>query len=244
MRRSTHNNPEILVLGDINADIIARVESWPEPGQECVAERLEVHCGGVGANCALALRRWDVSVELIGCVGADVFGEFLLKTLAARGVNVRSVRRTADAMTGMLYINVTPDGQRTFFGSRGANQRVGRLGKSQSAPLGRARAASLMGYSFLNAPSQAVGRQVIAKVHQNGGWVALDAGMEPSQRIPKEILSAAKSVDLFFVSDEEARTLTGYRKPEKAFDRLLHLGIRSVVMKLGKRGCLIADDGA
>jgi ribokinase len=241
MRKPTQKNREILVLGDINVDIMARVLSWPEPGQECLAERLELHCGGVGANCALALRRWGVSVQLMGCVGADVFGGFLLKTLAARGVNVRCVRRTANAMTGMLYINVTPDGQRTFFGSRGANQLIGRLGKSQSKLLERARAAGLMGYSFLNAGSEAVARQVIAAVHRNDGWVSLDAGMEPSKRVPKKILKAAKSVDVFFVSDEEAEALTGHRKPTKAFDCLLRLGIPSVVMKLGKRGCLIAD---
>jgi len=242
MRKPPPKSSKILVLGDINADIIARVKTWPEPGQECLTERLELHCGGVGANCALALRRWGVSVALMGCVGEDVFGGFLLQTLAARGVNVRFVRRTANAMSGMLYINVTPDGQRTFFGSRGANQWVGPFGRSQSRLLERARAASLMGYSFLNAGSEAVARQVIAAVHRNGGWVSLDAGMEPSRKIPKKILKAAKSVDLFFVTDEEARTVTGHRKPEKAFDGLLNLGIANVVMKLGKQGCLIADD--
>jgi ribokinase len=243
MRKPTQNSSEIVVLGDINADIIARVKSWPELGQECLAERLELHCGGVGANCALALRRWGVSVQLIGCVGEDAFGGFLLQTLAARGVNVSCVRRTANALTGMLYINVTPDGQRTFFGSRGANQLVGRLGKSASNLFERARAASLMGYSFLNARSEAVAQQIIAAVHRNDGWVSLDAGMEPSKKIPRKILRAARSVDLFFVSDEEAATLTGVRKPKKAFDCLLHLGIPSVVMKLGRRGCLIVDDG-
>src|SRR6516164_4249143 len=112
MHNSRDASPEILVLGDINADIIGRVKSWPEPGQECLAERLELHCGGVGANCALALRRLGVSVQLIGCVGKDDFGRFLLKILAADGVKMRCVRRTGKAMTGMLYINVTADGQR------------------------------------------------------------------------------------------------------------------------------------
>jgi len=243
MATPTKKRSEFLVLGDINADVIGRVRTWPRPGQECLAERLELHCGGVGANCALALRRWGVAVRLIGCVGDDDFGRFLLSTLKARGVNVHGVLRTASAMTGMLYINVTPDGQRTFFGSRGANQLVGRLGKGAADPLERARAASLMGYSYLNAGSEAAARQVITAVHRNNGWVSLDAGMEPSKKIPRKILEAARSVDLFFVSDEEATTLTGYGNPEKAFDCLLHHGIPSVVMKLGKRGCLVVDDG-
>jgi ribokinase len=243
MCKSRRDSPEILVLGDINADIIGRVKSWPEPGQECLAERLELHCGGVGANCALALRRWGVSVQLIGSVGKDDFGGFLLKTLAADGVNVRCVRRTGKAMTGMLYINVTPDGQRTFFGSRGANQLVGRLGHSESSLLGRARAASLMGYSFLNEGGEAAAQQIIAAVRRKNGWVSLDAGMEPSKKIPGKILRVAKTVDLLFVSNEEATTLTGYCEPEKAFNSLLNLAIPAVVMKLGRRGCLIVDDG-
>lgn len=231
------------MLGDINTDIIGRVKSWPEPGQECLAERLELHCGGVGANCALALRRWGVSVRLIGCVGNDDFGAFLLTALAANGINVRDVRRTGKAMTGMLYINVTPDGQRTFFGSRGANQLVGRLGQSELSILNRTRAASLMGYSFLDKGGEAAAQQIIAAVHRKNGWVSLDAGMEPSAKIPQDILRIAKTVDLFFVSNEEAAALTGCRDPEKAFNSLLNLGIPSPVMKLEKRGCLIVDDG-
>src|SRR5215467_6771269 len=164
MWKPRHKSPEILVLGDINTDIIGRVKSWPEPGQECLAERLEMHCGGVGANCALALRRWGVSVQLVGCVGNDAFGEFLLKILASNRVGIRGVQQTADAMTGMLYINVTPDGQRTFFGSRGANQLLGPLQPHQSRLLKRARAATLMGYSFLSERGEAAAKRLITTV--------------------------------------------------------------------------------
>jgi ribokinase len=243
MRGSKHDDPEILVLGDINADVIGRVQSWPKPGEECLAERLELHCGGVGANCALALRQWNVSVRLIGSVGQDDFGGFLLKTLTTNGVNVRSVRRTGKAMTGILYINVTPDGQRTFFGSRGANQLVSRLGHSESSLLRRARAACLMGYSFLDAGGELTAKQIVAAVHRNDGWVSLDVGMEPSRKIPRKILRTAKTVDLLFVSSEEAAILTGCHRAEKAFQALLDCGIRDVVMKLGKRGCFIVDGG-
>src|SRR5262245_13220691 len=30
--------PEILVLGDVNADLIARTSRWPRPGEECLAD--------------------------------------------------------------------------------------------------------------------------------------------------------------------------------------------------------------
>jgi len=242
MRTGKRPRKEIIVLGDINADIIARVNSWPAPGGECLAERVELHCGGVGANCALALRRWGISARLIGCVGKDDFGSALLKTLAENGVDVRCIQRTGEAMTGLLYINVTPDGQRTFFGSRGANCLVRRQ-SSGSALLKRVMAANLNGYSFLDPGPALAAKQILQAVQARGGWVSLDVGMEPSSKIPRQILRVAKLVDLLFVSSEEAAALTGSRDPRESLGRLRRAGVRDVVMKLGKHGCLILEGG-
>jgi ribokinase len=251
MRAGKQRKEEIIVLGDINADIIGRVDSWPEPGGECLAERVELHCGGVGANCALALRQWGVSARLIGCVGNDDFGGALLKTLAENGVDVTSIQRTGKAMTGLLYINVTPDGQRTFFGSRGANCLVRRQSRPALRSVLKKRATAarpavssiFMGYSFLDPGPTAAARQILRAVQARGGWVALDVGMEPSNKIPERILRVVKQVDLLFVSSEEAATLTGRRDPRESLRRLRKVGARDVVMKLGKRGCLILEEG-
>jgi ribokinase len=242
MGRSKHDSEGILVLGDINADLTARVESWPKPGEECLAERVELHCGGVGANCALALRKWGVAARLIGCVGEDDFGRSLVKTLRENGVDVRHVQKTRKAMTGLLYINVTPDGQRTFFGSRGANCLV-RAQATGSALLKRAMAANLNGYSFLDPGPALAAKQILHAVQARGGWVSLDVGMEPCSRIPREIVRVARLVDLLFVSSEEAALLTGACDPYESFARLRRAGARDVVMKLGKRGCLILEEG-
>src|SRR3989441_8073216 len=101
----------VLVLGDIIVDVIGRVKAWPQPGDDCLAPRLEMHCGGVAANCAFALARWGMRPRLLGCVGRDNFGEYLLHMLRRARVDVRWVQRSAKAMTGLLYVNVTPDGR-------------------------------------------------------------------------------------------------------------------------------------
>jgi ribokinase len=242
MRTRRVRGEKIIVLGDVNVDIIARVRSWPKPGEECLAERVQLHCGGVGANCALALRRWGVTPRLIACVGQDDFAGTVLKALVKNGVDVKFVQRTTKAMTGLLYINVTPDGQRTFFGSRGANCLM-RPQPAGSALWRTAPAACLMGYSFLDPAPEAAARQILDTVHTRGGWVALDVGMEPSDKIPKKILQVAKQMDLVFVSSEEATELTGKRDPRKSLAQLRKTGVRDIVMKLGRRGCLILEDG-
>lgn len=233
---------EILVLGDVNVDMIARVKSFPKPGEECLTQSLELHCGGVGANYALALRRWNISSYLLACIGRDDFAAFLLRTLANYGVDVSNVQRTSAAVTGLLYINVTPNGQRTFFGSRGANRFL-KCMPNGCRLLSRAMAVSLMGYSFLDPGPEAAAKQLLSAVHAHGGWVSLDIGMEPSEQIPGKILQIVKQVDLLFVSREEATILTGIRDARKSFRQLERAGAGNVVMKLGKRGCLIRHDG-
>jgi ribokinase len=232
--------PQVLVAGDVNADLIARVRAFPRPGEECLAERIELHVGGVAANCAIALRRWGVSLQLVSCVGKDPLGEFVLAKLKENGVDIRHVQRISAALTGVLYINVTADGQRTFFGSRGANRLLQCQAKRSRLPS-RANVAILMGYSLLDAAPERAALQILKTVHRRGGWVSLDVGMEPSQKVPWKIRRVMKEVDLLFVSSQEAMALTGCRDARESFRRLRQAGAREVVMKLGNRGCLIEE---
>ena len=242
MRRKRDSAASLLVFGDLNMDMIGRVDEWPAPGGECLCPELEMHCGGVGANCALAMAPWGINVRLLGCVGQDRFGDLLLDTLRKTGVDIRGLQRSSRALTGILYINVTRDGQRTFFGSRGANQFMGPL----HVPAGWLRssaAAHLVGYSFLNPGPEKMARQILRQFRSRGKRVSLDVGMEPSKRIPEKILGLVPQVDLLFVSSEEAAILTERSKPRRCFEQFERAGAKEIVMKLGKRGSLISDGG-
>jgi ribokinase len=242
MGRKKDSAPSLLVLGDLNMDMIGRVDEWPAPGGECLCPQLELHCGGVGANCALAITPWGISVRLLGCVGQDCFADYLLDTLRETGVDIRGVQRSSRSLTGVLYINVTRDGQRTFFGSRGANQFM-RPANVPTSSLLSSDAAHLVGYSFLNPGPEKMARQILRQFRSHGKRVSLDVGMEPSKRIPKKILQLLPQVDLLFVSSDESAMLTGRINPRESFLLLERAGAKAIVMKLGKRGCLISDGG-
>lgn len=230
----------ILVLGDIIVDVIGRVKSWPNPGDDCWAPRLELHCGGVAANCAMALANWGMHPRLLGCLGNDVFGGYLLESLAHCRVDAHWVQRTEKAMTGLLYVNVTPDGQRTFLGSRGANALVRRIPPNSAFYTG-AIGASLVGYNFLDPATEKAARQIIKIIRSRGGWVSLDAGVGPCKQIPRKILQVCGEVDILFAGQEEAALLTGMQDTSKAHARLAKTGVREIVLKIGKRGCLVSD---
>jgi ribokinase len=188
------------------------------------------------------LARWGVTPGLLGCVGQDVFSVYVLKNLRASNVNTRSVQRTSAAMTGMFYINVTADGERTFFGGRGANALL-RLQYRNAGLTTRTAAAHIAGHSFLDRGPARTARHLINAIHARGGWVSLDVGMEPSHAIPQKILQMQRSVDILLVSLDEAAALTGTRDPFKAFAALRKAGAREVVLKVGRRGCLIGESG-
>jgi len=242
MGRKKDSAASLLIFGDLNMDVIGRVDAWPSPGGECLCPQLELHCGGVGANCALAIAPWGIKVRLLGCVGQDRFGDLLFDKLRKTGVDISGVQRSSRSLTGILYINVTPDGQRTFFGSRGANQFMG----PQHVPVGSLlsyTAAHLVGYSFLNRGPEKMARQILREFHSRGKRVSFDVGMEPCKRIPQKILRLLPQVDLLFVSSEEAAILTGQSNARKSFLQFQRAGAKEIVMKLGKRGCLISDGG-
>jgi len=241
MTAARHWLPAVVVLGDINVDVLARIDAFPHPGEDCLAPKLELHCGGVGANAALALAKWGVPVRLLGCTGRDCFGELVLQALRREQVDVSWVQQDEHAMTGFMFIAIAPDGQRTMFGSRGANAEV-KAPAADASYFEGAQAAHLVGYNLLSASAAEAAEHVVAEARRRRGWVSLDVGMAPSRQVPQKILQVARKVDILFVGLEEATALTGRQDAPSAFSALEACGVRDVLMKLGDKGCLFREN--
>lgn len=70
--------------------------------------------GGAPANAAVGLARLGCAVGLLGKVGADEFGHYLLAELAREGVDVAGMRQTREAKTGITFVSLTSSGDRSF----------------------------------------------------------------------------------------------------------------------------------
>ena len=73
--------PNILIIGSLNADLVVRAPHFPQPGETISGDDLHIIPGGKGANQAVAAARQGASVAMLGRVGKDSFGEFLLDSL-------------------------------------------------------------------------------------------------------------------------------------------------------------------
>jgi sugar/nucleoside kinase (ribokinase family) len=231
----------VLVFGDINIDVSGRLIESPRIGHDCLASELELHLGGVGANTAVAFSRWGMNPRLVASTGNDPFAELALQRLADAGVDTSFVQRTNTA-TGLMFLAISPEGERTIFGSRGANARAHRT-EHVLAALKGAQALHLVGYDFLAAPAAELGDALLAKAKEKGLLTSLDVGSAPSRDLRDKMLALARQVDILFATRDEAEALTGRTGAAAALEALEAAGAKQVVLKLGAQGGLLRLNG-
>jgi len=235
--------PQVVTLGDINIDIIASISCYPAPGGDGLAERAEVHSGGSAANTATVLARFGVEVGIIGRVGRDPFAEQALARLSEAGVDLCCIQRDDEVITGIMFIPVTPDGERTMFGYRGANPRLDPVLLDEEY-IAQADVFHLSGYALLAEPQRSAARRAVEMAHRASVTISLDVGLEAAARVTGEVRALLPLVDLIFPSRAEAEHLTGSHDVGEAVRTLLGYGIETVALKLGRQGCVVGSEGA
>lgn len=106
----------ITVVGSLNTDLVTVTRRLPHPGETLTSKSFSTAPGGKGANQAVAACRLsrdsagahsDITVRMVGAVGADGFGGALKATLQRDGVNVDGVVIREDIGTGVAVIIVS-----------------------------------------------------------------------------------------------------------------------------------------
>ncbi len=151
--RNDTRGPEVLAFGDINVDIVVHLARYPAKGEDALADSSEIHFGGSAANTAVALSRMGIGTGLIARVGCDSWAGPVEQFLISGGVDLAGLQRDPTVMTGLMYIIVTPDGERTILGYRGANTYTD-PSLIDDAPFRSARLFHLSGYSLITEPQR------------------------------------------------------------------------------------------
>ena len=233
--------PDIVALGDVNVDIIAHFASYPGKGQDALAFSTEFHCGGSAANTAMALARMGLDVVLVSRVGPDSLALKALNSLSEAGVISTGLQRDPAAMTGLMYVVVTPDGERTILGHRGANVLTD-PNQLREEDIRDARLFHLSGYALLADPQRSAALLALEMACRHGLTVTLDPGMSVPHAALDEMRALLPVIDIFLPNLPEAQTLTGADSPQDCFQALMAAGVRVVALKLGKYGCLIGGE--
>jgi ribokinase len=189
-------NSGIVVVGSVNMDIVAGVESLPKPGETLLGRSLIRGPGGKGGNQAIAAARAGADVHLIGCVGDDLAGNEIETALRQAGIDTSHLRRVA-APTGTAMVTVDDRAENTIVVVPGANFELQRLSDRDKAAI---KSCALV-VSQLEIPMQTV---VDAAETAKDADVPFFLNPSPVQALPESVIGA---IDVLVVNEGEAAAL-------------------------------------
>lgn len=232
--------PRITVVGSVNMDLVFRTPRMPAVGETLLGHEFRQIPGGKGANQAVAAARQGADVSFIGAVGDDGFGDFSQQCLAKEGINIHHLARVAGVATGVAGILVEDNGSNSIVLAAGANAT---LNVNQIEAATSAIGAAQLLLCQLETPIATV-TSAIAIAHAQGVKVVLNPA--PAQQLDPALL---KQVDYLIVNETEASQLSGISvtsqaSAQQASERLLDLGVGTVLLTMGGDGALITQTGS
>lgn len=237
----------LAVIGNVNVDLIlGPAEPWPKAGTEIIVDHDELRVGGAAGNAALAWKALGVDFDIAANTGTDEFGRWLRESFGSQAEKwpIRPEGTT-------LSVGIThPDGERTFFTTRGHLPRFSL--DCVFAALDGARLSggyALLCGSFLTDDLTADYASLFDWADNHGITLALDTGWpldgwtETNRQATRDWLSRCGCA---LLNEVESTTLFGLADPAEAARELKrHMSKDAiVVVKRGPDGALaIGADG-
>ena len=232
---------DCLCAGILFADVVGSpIERAPEAGELVPAERIHLSLGGCASNAALDLARLGVQVGVAGCVGEDVFGQYIADTLARGGVDTAGLARVGGINTACTMIVNVRGQDRRFVSSVGANARM-TVEHIPDAWLREAKVFYLGGYLMLPGLETAAMADVLRRARAAGCKTVVDVVHIGSPNSMDALAKILPETDVFLPNDDEAVALTGRQEVCAQADIFRKMGAASVVVTQGERGCVLVS---
>lgn len=114
----------VVILGDLLYDCFTWASRLPRKGETVMGYANGFYSGGKGANQAVQAAKLGAEVYLIGKVGADERGDFLIRELQKYGVNTDYVFVDPTEATGTCCIHVDENGDNAIIVAPLANLKL------------------------------------------------------------------------------------------------------------------------
>ena len=171
--------------------------------------------GGAPANVLAMAAKLGGKTAFIGKVGDDAFGAFLKKTMEDAGVDVRGLRMTREYPTTLAFVQLTPEGDRsfTFYRKPGADVMLAPA-EVDRALLRDCRIFHFGSVSLTDEPCRTATLEAAREAKAAGAMISYDPNYRPflwdsAERAREALLAALPLADIVKVSEEEMELLTG-----------------------------------
>jgi len=228
---------DITVIGSMNIDLVLDVKNMPKIGETIKGSDLSINTGGKGANQAIACALFGNSVSMIGRIGNDLYGKLIIENLKKQKINTSGIKIDKTKSTGSAIIMVDENGENCIVISSGAN---GNVSIDDIKDNEKTIADSKLTLLQFEIPTDTV---IFAIEISNYYNVPVLLNPAPAEKIPIDIY---KKIDILIPNEVEACTLTNIeindkKSAIKAANILLELGVKNVILTLGKNGSMFVS---
>jgi len=229
------SQPAIVVVGSINADLIAYVDDSKRIGNYAFGEDFRFNLGGKGLNQAVNVAGAGHSAVLIGRVGDDSFGHEIVRELNLKNVKTTYVLRDKIAHTGIGHVRVNETGEYDTVVINGANSFLD-IEQLDSIDFTDVQISYvLMNYEIL---SEVVSHSA-AKFRAIGAKTVIN--LSP---IADGVIYRVEDADYLITNFDEARAVlkSGETDIKKLAELLKEAGAKNVVITRGSEGVIGVDE--
>lgn len=225
----------IVVVGSYVVDLMSRTPHMPQPGETVLGGPFKMGPGGKGGNQAVAAARQGAKVTMVTKLGEDELGKSAYANFVNEGINAEYITFDPVEATGAALITVDNHGENMIVVALGA---CGKLTDTDvSSAEDQVKQADVM-LVQLETSMQAV-EKAIELAEKHARPIILNPA--PYQPVADELLA---KVTYITPNETEASQLTGImvndiHSAEQAARALYQKGIKTVLITLGKSGCLI-----
>ena len=212
----------VTFIGTMLIDHVKVVDSYPSQGNLC--NILEVsHCaGGLAANTPICLKVLspELSVAVMGMVGNDDNGSYLIEKISSYGIDVNGIKTHSSLPTSFTDVMTEKEtGRRTFFHARGACAAFGYTDIAfDSIKTGMAHIGYALLLDMFDAPDSLYGTglaRVLNTLRERGIQTSIDCVTEAGGRYQSVIPPALSYVDTLFMNEIEAGNTVGFSLTEE-----------------------------
>ena len=202
--------------------------------------------GGDSSNFAIAAARQGARVGYFSALGDDAHGRMLRALWDAEGVDHADVRTDAAAFTAIYFVTHGERGHEFhFYRSGSAASRLRPIDMPRER-IASAKVLHLSGISLaISADACDTGYAAIHAARAAGVQVSFDTNLRLKlwtiDRARAVMADVMRLIDICLPSYDDVLALTGIGDPDALVDHCLALGAKTVALKLGAQGAIVAD---
>ncbi len=232
---------DILCVGACVQDIL--IEGI-EPSDFCnpvtVLDRVIFTSGGDATNEAVILSRLGNRTALVAKVDRGTAGDAIYLDLQREGVDTSQIVRDGNSRSTTSFVMINSQGNHNFFLSKGENEGIA-LEEIDLLALRHARAISI-GSMYTSYKLDKGGTVELMKIAKRAGLITFaDVDHDVEKLGPDAMNQVYPYIDYLLPSIDEASYITGEKDEKRAAEKILSLGAKTVVIKLGDKGCYVKN---